>query len=161
MLENGPLGMNQTLLTGPEGAVLRWGLVSDMRHLPRVFPPSLLLVKMTSRLLLLGRRAHSFERVVWRWATKLRLVVVTRWPRRGQLGREWGTCDRSVGLHTTGGQGELHKSLAERPNVSLLQIFQSVVLVHLPSATHSLYCGATLSTHLGTVHPSDIEGSTH
>lgn len=91
----------------------------------------------------------------------LRLVVVARRSWRGQQGGERGAGDGSVSLHTAGGQGELHKSLAERPNVSLLQILQPIVLVHLPRAAHPLHCGATLSAHLGTSHPSDVEGGAH
>lgn len=101
MLVEVPLGVKGPLLIGPEGAVLRWGLVSDMRHLSGVLPPSLLLVKMASRILLFGRGAHSFEGVVWRWASVLWLVVVTWRPRRGQQGRKWGAGDGGVSLDTT------------------------------------------------------------
>lgn len=89
------------------------------------------------------------------------LVVVARWPRWGQLGGQGGTGDRSVGLHAAGGQRELHESFTERPNVSLFQILQPIVLVHPPSATHSLHRGATLSAHLGVSHTSDVEGGAH
>lgn len=91
----------------------------------------------------------------------LGLVVIAGWPWRGQLGGERGTGDRSVGLHATGGQGQLHKALTERANVSLLQILQSIVLVHLPCTAHSLHRGPALSAHLGVGHPSDVEGGTH
>lgn len=91
----------------------------------------------------------------------LGLIVVARWPWWGQLGREWDAGDGSVGLHATGGQGELHESFTERPNVSLLQVLQPIILVHPPCTTHSLHCGATLSAHLGVGHSSDIEGGAH
>lgn len=91
----------------------------------------------------------------------LRLVEVTRRAWWGQLGGERGAGNRSMGLHSAGGQGELHKSFAERPNMPLLQILQPIILVHLACSTHSLHSWATLSTHLGAGHPSDIEGSTH
>lgn len=84
-----------------------------MGHLPRVLPPSLFLVKMASRLLLLGRRAHPFEGVIWRWTTMLWLVVVAWRTWRGQLGGERGAGNRSMGFHTAGGQGELHESFTE------------------------------------------------
>lgn len=132
-----------------------------MEHLPRVLPPSLLLVKMASRLLLFGRRAHSFEGVVWRRAAVLWLVVVTWRPWRRQLRGERGAGDWSMGLHAAGGQGELHESFAERPNVSLLQILQPIILVHPPCPAHSLNRRATLSAYLGIGDPGDVEGRAH
>lgn len=91
----------------------------------------------------------------------LRLVVIARRSWWGQHRGEWGAGDGSMSLHATGGQGELHKSFAERPDMSLLQILQSIILVHFPRAAHSLHCGATLSAHLGTSYPSNVEGGAH
>lgn len=161
MLVQVPLGVKRPLLTGPEGAVLRWGLVSDMWHLPGVLPPSLLLVKMASRILLFGRGAHSFKGVVRRWPSMLRLVVVTRRPRRGQQGGEWGAGDGGVSLDTTCSKGELHQTFTERANMSLLQILQPIILVHLPCPADPLHCGAALGAHLGVGHTGDIEGGAH
>lgn len=68
----------------------------------------------------------------------------------GLLGREWrkgGTCDRGVGLHPAGGQGQLHEPLAQRAHVSLLEVLESFILVDFPRAD-PLHRGAPFGPHL-------------
>lgn len=45
--------------------------------------------------------------------------------------------------------------------MSLLQILQPIILVHLPCSTDPLHGGAALGAHLRIGHPGDIEGGAH
>lgn len=85
------------------------------------------------------------------------LVVIAWWPWWGKQRGKRGASDRGMGLHTTSGQGELHKSFTERSYMSLLKILQPIVLVYLPCTTHSLHRGSTFSSNLCISHPSNIK----
>ncbi|TNN53191.1 hypothetical protein EYF80_036610 [Liparis tanakae] len=78
-----------------------------------------------------------------------------------ELWGERGAVDRRVGLNAASGQRQLHKSFAERPNMSLLQVLQPIILEHPPYSTHSLHHGATFSAHLRTGLPGDVEGGAY
>lgn len=66
-----------------------------------------------------------------------------------------------MGFDTAGGQRKLHKPLAERAHMTLLEVLQAIVLVHF-GCTKPLYCGAALRrTYLCIGDTGDIESSAH
>lgn len=166
----------------PDGAIFRRMLISHHRPIGSPLLAHTVITIEMSRVLRFavhGWGGHTFIWVLWRRTPVLHpfhvwlgrrlhwvfveiigigvlvwVILLLRRKRRER--RQRSTCDRCVGLDTTGGQGQLHQPFTQWANMPLLEVLESFILMDLPRA-HSLNCGPPFSPHLLIGYPRYIK----